>query len=59
MHEDDYYIDAKNLICSQRVESILNDALNRYMARLPVDVTADQVQNIIDEIHDNFQSTDS
>jgi hypothetical protein len=58
MNDDDYYIDAKNLICSQRVESILSDALNRYMARLPVDVTADQVQNIIEEIHDNFQSTD-
>ena len=58
MHEDDYYIDAKNLICSQRVESILSDALNRYMSHLPVDVTADQVQNIIDEIHNNFQSTD-
>ena len=58
MHKDDYYIEGDSLVCSQRVESILSDALNRYMSHLPVDVTADQVQNIINEIHDNFQSTD-
>ena len=58
MHKDDYYIEGDSLVCSQRVHSILEDALTRYMVgNLPVDVTVEDVQYIIDEI-DKRQATD-